>query len=125
MTNPMPRLPRPRLALLLGLLGCGAFSATAALANPWRPYRTSQLDWVQAQRDWADQSYQRTQRRLDQLEQCLSRARQSWDRDKCLRRDEQARELQWQREEQQFRSLMRRHSTSADSRRPWRPLVGI
>lgn len=125
MTNLMPRLSRPRLALLLGLLGCGAFSATAALANPWRPYQTSQLDWVQAQRDWADQSYQRTQRRLDQLEQCLSRARQSWDRDKCLRRDEQARELQWQREEQQLQSLMRRHSTSADGRWPWRPLVGI
>lgn len=119
--------PLPRLALLLGLLSGGAFGATTALANPWRPNPTPHLGWVQAQRAWADQSYRQTQQRLDQLEQCLSRARQTWNRDQCLRRDEQARERQWQRDQQHWQVLLRRHTAHANAiaPTPWRPLVGL
>ena len=123
----MTVLSLPRMALLLGLLSGSAFSASAALANPWRPSPAPQLGWVQAQRDWADESYRQTQRRLDQLEQCLGRARQRWDRDQCLHRDEQARERQWQRDQQRWQALMRRHSQIpyVTTPQPWRPLVGI
>lgn len=118
----MTSLPFPRLALVLGLLGAAALSADTALANsmwsrgvasPWRPNPAPQLVWVQAQRTWADQSYRQTQRRLDQLEQCLGRVRQRWDIDQCLRRDEQARERQWQRDQQEWQDLIRRQSPTA------------
>ena len=128
----MTSLPFPRLALMLGLLGVGAVSAGTALANPtwpggvvspWRPNPGLQLGWVEAQRAWADQSYRQTQRRLDQLEQCLGRARQRWDNDQCLRRDAQARERQWQRDQQEWHALMRREDSTAQL--PWRPGLGI
>ena len=128
----MTFLPFPRLALLLGLLGNGAVSAGTALANPmgpgsvvspWRPAPALQLGWVQAQRAWADQSYWQTQRRLDQLEKCLGRARQRWDNDQCLRRDEQARERQWQRDQQEWQALIRRQDSSAQL--TWRPGLGL
>lgn len=128
----MTSLPFPRLALLLGLLGGGAVSAGTALANPlwygggvgpWRPNPDLNLDWVQAQRVWADQSYWATQRRLDQLEQCLGRARQRRDNDQCLRRDAQARERQWQRDQQEWQTLMRRQGSTAQL--PWQLGLGI
>jgi hypothetical protein len=128
----MTSLPFPRLALMLGLLGVGAVSAGTALANPtwpggvvspWRPNPGLQLGWVEAQRAWADQSYRQTQRRLDQLEQCLGRARQRWDNDQCLRRDAQARERQWQRDQQEWQALMRREDATAQLH--WRPGLGI
>jgi len=128
----MTFLPVSRLALVLGLLGGGAVSAGAALANPlwpggvaspWRPNPGLQRGWVQAQRAWADQSYRQTQRRLNQLEQCLGRARQRSDNDQCLRRDEQARERQWQRDQQEWQALMRRQGATAQL--PWRPGLGI
>jgi hypothetical protein len=78
---------------------------------------------VQAQRAWADQSYRQTQRRLDQLEQCLGRARQRWDNDQCLRRDDQARERQWQRDQQEWQALLRSQASTAQL--PWRPGMGI
>lgn len=121
----MTLLTLPRLALLLGLLGGGTVGATAAQANPWRPSHAPQQGWVQAQRDWAEQHYRQTQRRLDQLEQCLSRARQRRDQDQCLRRDEQARERQWQRDRQSWQALIRRQTPYATGPQPWRPLVGI
>lgn len=119
----MTSLSFPRLALVLGLLGGGAaISAGTALANPlwpggvassWRPNPSPHFGWVQAQRAWADQSYRQTQWRLDQLEQCLGRARQRWDNDQCLRRDLQARERQWQRDQQEWQAKL-----------PWRPGLG-
>jgi len=128
----MTSFPFPRLALVLGLLGGGAVSAGTALASPlwpggvvspWRPNPGLQLGWVQAQRAWFDQSYWQTQRRLDQLEQCLGRARQRWDNDQCLRRDEQARERQWQRDQQEWQALLRRQGSTAQL--SWRPGMGI
>jgi hypothetical protein len=128
----MISLSFPRLALVLGLLGGGAISAGAVLANPlwpggvvssWRPNPTLHLGWVQAQRAWVDRSYRQTQWRLDQLEQCLGRARQRLDSDQCLRRDEQARERQWQRDQQEWQGLMRRQGSTAQL--PWRPGLGI
>lgn len=128
----MTSLPFPRLALVLGLLGGAAVSAGTALANPmwpggvvspWRANPGLQRGWVQAQRAWADQSYWQTQRRLDQLEQCLGRAGQRWDNDQCLRRDEQARERQWQRDQQEWQALMRRQDSTAQL--PWRPGLGL
>ena len=119
MTTPL----LPRAALLLGLLG-GGLSAGAGLANPWRPNPNPNpglhLGWVQAQRAWADQSYRQTQRRLEQLEQCLGRASHRWDADRCLRRDEQARQRQWQRDQQDWQSLQQRQGAIAQQ--PWRPL---
>lgn len=114
-----------RRALLLGLLSCSAFGATTALADPWRLSPAPQLGWVQAQRSWADQSYRQTHQRLDQLEQCLSRARQAWSRDQCLRRDEQARERQWQRDQQLWQMLARRNTATSYAPVPWQPLVGL
>lgn len=128
----MTSLSFPRLALVLALLGGGAVSAGSALANPlwpggiespWWANPGLNRGWVQAQRHWVDQSYRQTQRRLDQLEQCLGRARQRWDNDQCLRRDEKARERQWQRDQQEWQALMRRQGSTAQL--PWRPGMGI
>ena len=129
----MSVLSLPRMALVLGLLGSGTIGATAALAAPWRPYPAPSPDWVQAQRSWVDQSYRQTQRRLDQLQQCLRSARQRWDHEQCLRRDEQARQWQWQIEQQQWQVLLRRHNLNSTNsqpwaqpwNQPWRPVVGI
>ena len=129
----MSVLSLPRMALVLGLLGSGTVGATTALASPWRPYPVPSPAWVQAQRTWADQSYRQTQRRLDQLEQCLRVARQRWDHDQCLRRDEQTRQWHWQHDQQQWQVLLRRHSLNSTSyqpwpqpwSQPWRPVVGI
>lgn len=125
-------LPRP--AALLGLLGAGALSTSTALANPWQagpgPYGPQHgwqhgwqhgqqhLGWVQAQRHWADQSHRQHMLRLNQLEQCLNRARHRRDHEQCLRRDEQARERQWQRDQQEWHALLRWQGTQA--RMPWR-----
>jgi hypothetical protein len=128
--------PLPRLTLVLGLLGSGAISgvvsAGSALADPQLPARAVgpwhsnpglHRGWVQAQRDWADQSYRQAQWRLDQLERCLSSARQRWDNDQCLRRDEQVRERQWQRDQQEWQVLMRRQASIAQL--PWRSGPGL
>jgi hypothetical protein len=122
----------PRLALVLGLLGSGAVSAGSALADPqfsgravspWTPNSGLQRGWVQAQRALADQSYRQTQWRLDQLDRCLSSARQRWDNDQCLRRDEQARERQWRRDQQEWQLLMGRQDSTAQL--PWRPGLSL
>jgi hypothetical protein len=60
-------------------------------------------------------------------------ARQRWDHDQCLRRDEQARQWHWQHDQQQWQVLLRRHSLNSTSyqpwpqpwSQPWRPVVGI
>ncbi|MEX1315814.1 MAG: hypothetical protein AB1Z22_01655 [Synechococcaceae cyanobacterium] len=130
----MKSLPLSRILLVLGLLGGGALSADAALANPlvfgnavrpWRPASAQQLGWVQAQRAWADQSHRQTHHRLNQLEQCLRRARQPLANEQCLQRDAQALELQWQRDQQEWQALMRRFATPSAVRLPWRPGLGI
>lgn len=125
----MSVLSLPRMALVLGLLGSGTVGATAALAAPWRAHPASSPTWVQAQRTWADQSYRQTQRRLDQLEHCLRGARQRWDHDQCLRRDEQARRWQRQHDHEQWQVLWRRHGVNSSSSQPWsqpwRPVIGI
>ena len=124
----MKSFPLPRLALVLGLLGSGAVGTGSALADPLFPGRAVgpwssnsglQPGWVQAQRALADQSYRQTQWRLDQLDRCLSSARQRWDNDHCLRRDEQARERQWRRDQQEWQLLMGRQGSTAQL--PWRP----
>ena len=118
----MKSFPLPRLALVLGLLGSGAVTTGSALADPqspggafgpWSPNSGLTRGWVQAQRALADQSYRQTQWRLDQLDRCLSSARQRWDNDQCLRRDEQARERQWRRDQQEWQLLMGRQDSTA------------
>jgi len=118
----MKSFPLPRLALVLGLLGSGAISTGSALADhqfpgrafgPWSPNSGFHRGWVQAQRAFADQSYRQTQWRLDQLDRCLSSARQRWDNDQCLRCDEQARERQWRRDQQEWQLLMNRQGSTA------------
>ena len=126
MATPSDRPLRRRLPLLLSLLGGGLLSGGAALADPlpnapWRPsYPGPQLGWVQAQRDWAEQSYRQTRRRLDQLEWCLRQVRQPWQQEQCLRRDEQARQRQWQRDQQEWQVLLQR--PGAIAHQPWRPV---
>ena len=118
----MKSFPLPRLALVLGLLGSGVVSAGSALADPqfpgrafgpWSPNSDLTRGWVQAQRALADQSYRQTQWRLDQLDRCLSSARERWDNVECLRRDEQARERQWRRDQQEWQLLMGRQDSTA------------
>jgi hypothetical protein len=131
----MKFLPISRIALVLSLLGGSALGAEAALANPlvagnavgsWRPGSSQHLDWVRAQRAWTDQSYRQTRWRLDQLERCLTRARQPWATDECLRRDQQAQAWQWQRDQQQWQVLMRRFGAPGSSaQRPWQSGLGI
>jgi hypothetical protein len=130
----MKSLPLSRIALVLSLVGGGALGADAALANPlvtgtaggsWRPGPGQHLGWVQAQRAWTDQSYRQTRARLDQLERCLTRARQPWATEQCLRRDEQVRAWQWQRDQQEWQVLMRRFSTPSAVQLPWQPGLGI
>lgn len=119
----MKLLSLTRPAALLGLLGAGALSGSAALANPWGPYgprHQQHQGWVQAQRHWADQSHRQHMLRLSQLEQCLERARHRRDQDQCLRRDEQARELQWQRDQQEWQALLRWQSGPSQPRLTWR-----
>lgn len=112
-----------RLVLLLCLLGSTSLPMTAALARPWGPdgaYTSPDRSdddrhraWLEAQRAGADQAYQQTQRRLDQLERCLDRSRQSQERDQCLRRDLEARERQWQRDQRDWQRLIRRQGRVA------------
>jgi hypothetical protein len=120
-----------RTALLLCLLGGSCLSLPAAQARPFEldssassygtyaPYSTARSggdrhrDWLEAQRARSEQAYQQTQRRLDQLERCLGRSRQSADRDQCLRRDLEARERQWQREQRDWQQLIRRQGRIA------------
>jgi hypothetical protein len=129
---PMKSFPLPRLALVLGLLGSGAVSAGSALADPqfpgravgpWSPNSGLQHGWVQAQRALADQSYRQTQWRLDQLDRCLSSARERWDKEQCLRRDEQVRERQRRRDQQEWQLLMGRQGFTAQL--PGRPGLGL
>lgn len=132
----MKSFPLPRLTLVLGLLGSGAISgvvsAGAALADSqfsgrrvgsWSPNSGPHWGWVQAQRAWADQSNRHTQWRLDQLERCLAGARQRWDQDQCLRRDDQARERQWRRDQEAWQVLMQRQTSAAQL--PWRSGLGL
>ena len=128
----MKSFPLPRLTLVLRLLRSGAVSAGSALADPkssgravapWGPNSGLQRGLVQAQRALADQSYRQTQWRLDQLDRCLSSARQRWDNDQCLRRDEQARERQWRRDQQEWQLLMGRQGSTAQL--PWRPGLSL
>jgi hypothetical protein len=115
MTPPSPN----RLALLLGLVGSAAISGGAALAAPWIPPLEQHRDWLQAQRSWAEQSYQQTQRRLDRLETCLRWARRPRDEERCMSRDQEARERQWQRDQQEWQALAQGRGTSPWV--PWRP----
>jgi hypothetical protein len=128
----MKSFPLPRLALVLGLLGSGAVSAGTALADPqfpgravgpWSPNSGLQRGWVQAQRALADQSYRQTQWRLDQLDRCLSSARERWANDQCLRRDEQVRERQRRRDQQEWQLLMGRQGFTAQL--PGRPGLSL
>lgn len=121
-----------RAALLLCLLGGGCLSLPAAEARPYGfdstdgpgygvygPYSSARLsgdrhrDWLEGQRQRSQQAYWQTQRRLDQLERCLERSRQSSERDQCLRRDLEARERQWQREQRDWQQLIRRQGRVA------------
>jgi len=128
----MKSFPLPRLALVLGLLGSGAVSAGSAMADPqfpgrafgpWSPNSDLTRGWVQAQRALADQSYRQTQWRLDQLDRCLSSARERWDNDQCLRCDEQARERQRRRDQQEWQLLMGRQGFTAQL--PGRPGLSL
>ncbi len=120
-----------RTALLLCLLGGSCLSLPAAQALPfgfdssdsvygaYSPYSTARSggdrhrDWLETQRARSEQAYQQTQRRLDQLQRCLGRSRQSADRDQCLRRDLEARERQWQAEQRDWQLLIRRQGRVA------------
>lgn len=117
-----------RLLLLLCLLGGTSLPITAALARPTLPDSLllaersgddRHRDWLKAQRSRAEQAYQQTQRRLDQLERCLDRSRQSRERDQCLLRDLEARERQWQRDQRDWQLLIRRQGRVAQLTRPW------
>jgi hypothetical protein len=127
MTSPLHRRGS-RLALLLCLLGGTSLPVTAALARPAFPDTVDDgaarldndrsasdryRDWIGAQRSRAEQAYQQTQRRLDQLERCLDRSRQNSERDQCLRRDLEARERQWQRDRRDWQLLIRRQGRIA------------
>jgi hypothetical protein len=116
-----------RLALLLCLLSGTSLPVTAALARPSLPdsaYSTERSgserhrDWLRAQRSRAEQAYEQTQRRLDQLERCLDRSRQGQERDQCLRRDLEARERQWQRDQRDWQLLIRRQGRIAQQSWP-------
>ena len=118
-----------RLALLLCLLGGTSLPVTAALARPSAPEPFSiadrnsgdrHRDWLKVQRSRAQQAYQQTQRRLDQLERCLDRSRQNQERDQCLRRDLEAQERQWQREQRDWQLLIRRQGRTAQLSWPLR-----
>jgi hypothetical protein len=117
-----------RLALLLCLLGSTSLPVTAALARPFAPNGFTSFDslerlqragsdrhrdWLDAQRARAEQGFRLTERRLDQLERCLERSRQSQERDQCVRRDLEARERQWQREQRDWQVLIRRQGRIA------------
>lgn len=115
----MPSLPFFRLALVLSLFGGSAYAGPASLANSWRSEPVPQRNWVEVQREWAEQSHRQTQRRLDRLDQCLSRARQRWEYDQCLRRDDLAREWQWQRDQQRWQTLVQQYVPQAQARTPW------
>lgn len=122
------------LLLLVCLLGSTSLPLSPALAGPWssdplfRADRTdtnrngdrnrdrgdnSYSDWLDAQRSRTEQAYQQALRRLDQLERCLDRSRRHQDRDQCLRRDLEARERQWQRDQRDWQLLMRRQGRVA------------
>jgi len=132
----MKSFPRLRLILVLGLLGSGAYAGVVgtgfALADPsfpgrsvgaWNATPSQHRDWVQAQRAWADEAYHQTMWRLDQLERCLVSARQRRDQDQCLRRDAQARERQWQRDQQEWQVRVRRQAIAAQL--SWQPGLGF
>ena len=112
-----------RLALLLCLLGGATLPVTVTLAGPARAdsyglgsdrYGSDRYhDWLDSQRERAEQAYRQTQIRLDQLERCLDRSRQSQERDQCLRRDLEARERQWQRDQRDWQLLIRRQGRIA------------
>ncbi len=122
MTSLLQRRGR-RLALLLCLLGSTSLPITAALTQPALadPYGYSSdriggdrtRDWLDFQRSRAEQAYQQTQRRLDQLERCLDRSRRSQERDQCVRRDLEARERQWLQDQRDWQQLIRRQGRLA------------
>jgi hypothetical protein len=120
MTSHLQR-PGRRLALLLCLLGGTLMPVTAAVAWPSFPdtYRTDggsgdrTRDWLDFQRFSAEQAYQQSQHRLDQLERCLDRNRRSQERDLCVRRDLEARERQWQQDQRDWQQLIRRQGRLA------------
>ena len=120
MTSLLPRRGR-RLTLLLCLLGGTLLPVTAAMALPALPdtYRLDggsgdrTRDWLDFQRYRAEQAYQQTHRRLDQLERCLDRSRRSQERDLCVRRDLEARERQWQQDQRDWQQLIRRQGRLA------------
>lgn len=115
-----------RLALLLCLVSSTSLPVTAALARPSLPDSLTSTDrggdrhrdWLRAQRYRSEQAYELTQRRLDQLERCLDRSRRSQERDQCLRRDLEAREHQWQRDQRDWQLLMRRQGRLAQQSWP-------
>ena len=72
---------------------------------------------------WRISPIGQTQWRLDQLDRCLSSARERWDNDQCLRRDEQARERQRRRDQQEWQLLMGRQGFTAQL--PGRPGLSL